>query len=53
MFLNAEPEVSRLREILSSQLELTHPETTLEDLLGLCAADRAVNGDFLVSTDAK
>jgi len=53
VLLDAEPEVARVGEVALAQLVLAHLEAALEDLLGLGAAHRAVDGDLLVTSDAE
>lgn len=50
---DSETEVTGLREVALAELVLLDLEATLEDLLGLWAADGDVNGDLLVTTDTK
>lgn len=50
---DAEAEVARLREVALAQLVLLDLQATLQDLLGLGAADRDVHGDLLVTTDTE
>jgi len=50
---DSEAEVSGLGEVLLLELVLLHLEATLEDLLGLGAADGDVDGDLLVTADTE
>jgi hypothetical protein len=50
---DTEAEVARLGEVLLAELVLLDLEATLEDLLGLGAADGDVDGDLLVPPDAE
>ena len=53
VLLNAEAESARLGEVALLQLVLSDLEATVEDLLGLGAANGAVARDFLVTADAE
>lgn len=53
MFGDTEAEVASFREVSLAQFVFLDLEATLEDFLGLGSADGDVNGDFLVTTDAK
>ena len=55
VLLDAETEITRLREILSSQsqLVLLHLETTLKDFLCFWPTDGDVCGNFLVSSNTE
>lgn len=53
VFLDSEAEVAGGGEVVAAQLVLAHLQAALQDLLGLGATDRAVDGDLLVTTDAE
>jgi len=53
VLLDTETEVAGSREVTGLELVLKNLETTLEDLLGLGAADGAVHGDLFVTTNAE
>ena len=53
VFLDAEAEVAGGRKVLLLELVLLDLEALLEDLLGLGAADGAVDGNFFVATDGE
>lgn len=53
MFLDAEAEVARGREVVTTQLVLTDLQATLQDLLGLGAAHCAVDSDLFVTTNSE
>lgn len=50
---DAEAEVARLAEVALAQLVLLDLEATLENLLGLGAADGDVDSDLLVTADTE
>lgn len=53
VLLDAKAKVARGREVALLELVLLDLEAALEDLLGLGAADRHVDGNLLVAADAK
>lgn len=53
VLLNAEAEIAGSGEVLTAQLVFAHLQATLEDLLGLGTANGAMDGDLLVTTNAK
>jgi len=53
VFLDAEAKVAGGGEVLATQLVLAHLQATLQDFLGLGAANRAVDSDLLVTTDTE
>jgi len=53
VFLNAEAEVSRRREVVLAQFVLAHLQAALQDLFRLGTAHRAVHRDLLVPPDAE
>jgi len=53
VLVDAEAEVARVTEVPLKELVLLHLEATLEDLQSLLPADGHVDGDLLITTDAK
>lgn len=53
VFLDAETEVAGGGEVLPTQLVLAHLQATLQNLLSLGAAHRAVDSDLLVTANTE
>lgn len=53
VLVNAKAKVAVVREVLSLQLELLHLQTLVQDLSSLLAANGAVDGNLLVTTDTE
>lgn len=53
VLLNAEAKIARGREVGLFQLVFLYLETFFQNLLGLFATHRTVDGDFFVSSDTK